>query len=300
MWFDKSMVRLAWTLPPGNSENNTTRAQDIDNLKVSGVKGVQMPIGIIDNGVLSLLDELDVSDNMIRIPASMYDSPAAVDKSTPRIKSLAQTGLFKWLGFGIEPDEGKSALFGSPDWGEKVAEKIRDGIYNGLASWQHLGLKILSPALTYRGHYRDWNSTAEPGGGLAPGWFRWHEILRDAANACWANQHHIYSADGSMYDVDERLRTSLWLAQSVSNQPIYIAEINADRGTDVEQMAFIIRFMNYLLPANSDPRRPFGRAGERVVGVTPFCANGNAVGWPEIHRITDIRAYEQLGAWMRS
>lgn len=300
MWFDKSMVKIAWSLPPGHPENNTSRAQDIDNLVVSGVRGVQMPIASIDNGVLALLDSLDVSENVIRIPASMYDTPAAVVRSTPRIRTLAQTGLWKWLCFGIEPDEGKSALFGSPDWGERTAEKIRDGIYNGLSAWGGFGLKMLSPSLTYRGHYRDWNSAGEPGGGLAPGWFRWHEILRDAANACWANQQHMYSADGTMYDVDERLRTALWLAQSVSNKPIYIAEINADRGTDIDQMAFLIRFMTYLLPSNSDPRRPFGRSGERVVGVAPFVANGNAVGWPEIHRITDIRAYEALGAWIRA
>ncbi len=158
-----------------------------------------------------------------------------------------------------------------------------------IGAFKPLGMKIGSPALTYKGMYRDWRE------GLIPGWFRWWEICRVAFNACDFNCVHIYSTDGTAYDVLERMRAGLWLLQSLANKPVWLDEIGCDRGTDAVQMGTLLRF--YTLLTTVDPNGPWGqwaRSGERVLGATVWCLNGDGKGWPAEQMIMELAQYVEL------
>ena len=307
-WFDRTMVRISWSLKPADRDphKNTTRQQDIDNLKAAQVRGVQMPLGValapdgsLDVDVLGILQSCHCNDSVVRLPVSSYDTPQARSATRPLLQMLKATGLFTACCLGIEVDEGLNPIYGSPTWMEARARVVAEGVKGAVSEWSGIFDKIYSPALQHRGHYHNWDSANWPsGGGLIPGQFRWWEIMRDAANMCYASCQHFYSPDGTRYDWENRVETDVWLGQNLANKPIYIGEINMDRDNGIEQMTYIVRFLTYLLEWNSNPSVPFGRAGERVIGVTPFVFNGNAQGWPAAHRITDIEACKILGRFV--
>lgn len=292
------LVSLFWTLPPGAASSLTTAQQDFDNLRASRVKRVQL---IADFAYPDLLRRLrgdyGIRGVSMRLHAHQYDNRASRVSWQGRIAQLRSEGLDTVV-LGVEVDEGFDMRFGRGSWGEYRAAQLRDEINALLDEWAELiraGLRIVAPAFMYRGHYRDWRE------GLQPGWFRWWEILRPALNRCTANAVHVYGADGTLYDTRERVKTGLWLAQSLANVPVWLGEVNCDRGTDQEQMLFLVRLLSllYWTDASHPDRGPWAGSGERVVGFVPFAANGNGIGWGSpSHLIADRAAYELLGRFL--
>jgi hypothetical protein len=195
-------------------------------------------------------------------------------------------------------DDAYDAKFGSPNWGEDEAKRLNDQILSLYEEWEPLiknGLRIVSPALMYRGHYRDWRE------GLQPGLARWWEIMRPAHNKAWSNAVHLYGDDGTQYDTMERVRVGLWVHQMFANRPVWLGEVNCNKGTDAQQMLFLVRLLSLLYW--QDPRHgawgPWTGSGERVWGFVPFACNGDTRGWGSPnHLISDKIAYELLGRFM--
>lgn len=292
------LVSLFWTLPPGAPGGLTTAQQDFDNLRASGVKRVQLVGPFATRDLLRRLrNDYGIRGVSIRLHDYDYDS------STARARWRDQVGMLRGEGLdtvvlGAEVDDRFDAKFTSPNWGEKRAEQIRDATHALLDEWEPLidgGLRVVAPALMYKGHYRDWRE------GLQPGQFRWWEIMRPAINRCHAQACHLYGADGTWYDTKERVRTGLWLAESLANRPVWLGEVNCDRGSDVEQMLFIVRLLSLLYwtdPTHPD-FGPWAGSGERLQQVVPFAANGDTKGWGSPnHLIAEKAAYELLGRFM--
>jgi hypothetical protein len=291
------LVSLIWTLPPGAPGGLTTAQQDFANLRASGVKRIEIVAPFGTPGLLKKLrEEYGIVHVAVRLNVGDWDN------STNRWKwhTYFQQNLpfIDTCVLGAEVDSQYDARFTSPNWGEKRAEQVRDAIFALLKEWDDLikaGLRVVSPAVMYRGHFRDWRE------GLQPGTTRWYEILRNAANACHSNAAHVYGADGTAYDTYERVRVGMWLAEDNANKDVWLGEVNCDRGTDIEQMTFLVRLLSLLYwtdPVSKDhpERGPWAGSGERLVQFVPFAANGDTKNWGSPnHLIKDIEAYRLLG-----
>lgn len=292
------LISAMWTLPPGAPGGKTTLQQDFDNLRASKVKRLEIVAPFCTAELMRVVrNETQVRHFSTRLHDYDYDNPAARSRWHVTLATLLAEGLDTVV-LGAEVDSAFDATFASKDWGTWRAVQIRDSMYDLLDEWQDLvgrGLRIVSPAIMYRGHYRDGRE------GLQPGMYRWREIMRPAANEFWANAVHVYGADPTWYDTQERVRVGLWDALSNANKPAWLGEVNIDRGSDVEQMTWLCRLLTLLYW--TDPRHPdYGKwvnFGDRLVQVAPFAANGNTEGWGSPnHLITDLEAYKVLGRFM--
>ena len=238
--------------------------------------------------------DTQVRNFALRLHDYDYDNRAARDRWLSRIVSLKGEGVDTVV-LGVEVNDRFDMTFPSRDWGEWRAREIRDALYALNSEWAGAGVRICSPALKYVGHFRDWRE------GLQPGMFRWREILRDAANKFPCSTEHVYGADGTWYDTKERFRVGLWLAQSLANRPVWLGEVNCDRGNDQEQMLFLVRLLSllYWTDTTHPDRGPWAGSGERLVQFVPFAWNGDTRGWGSPnHLIADIEAYRLLGRFM--
>jgi hypothetical protein len=245
-------------------------------------------------GEINRLRELGVRHFVLRALDGEFNTLEQRRRLAARVADLMPLGVGMVVA-GCEPENIFSMKWGATSWGHWEAWNHRERLFwllDELRPLRQRGLRVVSAGWTYRGHYRDWRE------GVQPGEQQWLEITRVAYNECDLNGFHWYGADGTPYDIHERMRVGLWQEQGRRHRALFIDELGVDRGTPVERMGAYIRIAELLERTNLD--EPWGGSGERVEGLVPFVSNGVPNGhWDEGKLLREPRCYELLGRFMR-
>ena len=282
MSFARTSLGLFWTLPPDDL--------DWQNLSSSSVKRMQLVASVADQVMLRRLRDSGVTGVALRMNEGDYSSASLRLMWRDRIAPLVPLGVDTVI-VGVEPDHAYDMRFGSPTWGQAAAAVHRDNLAAMLQLLRPLHVRVVSPGWTSRTRDMNWVE------GVFPGEQSWLEITREAYNACDLNGFHWYSYDGTPYDVNERMRRTLWLEQGRRHKPLYIDEVGVDRGTPVQRVTVYLHLATLLLNTGSPPT-PFEFSGARVEALVPFVSNGNGRGWDPAYLIRDPAAYALIGRFM--
>lgn len=278
MGFTKDKFALFFSLP-------MTEA-DYANLDASGVKLVMLPMSLANNfpDMLWKLAQRNVKV-VIRVEEQDYYNDNAPTRILITLNKLSTLIPIVAVICGVEPENGINFEYGSPEWAGSVWEHKRrfDAVCTTL---QNNGYRVVSPGWTSRAISED----DKP----QPGSTTWDEILRSSYNAAFGNGGHIYEYgfDGPVDMI--RFKTTLREIQRVRHKPIWLDEVGVSGGDALYRMRAYIEIADMLLTH---------RLGNRVEMLCPFISGGdpgNPPVWPAGFLMKDIRAYQLLGAWMRS
>ncbi len=271
-------------------------ALDRANLEASGVKRVQMFLGVAANSI----EQLDyLASKGVRVSlrieepnrgqeAASYYNPNTYGDILNRIRAVkAHVGIEAVI-IGNEPEHDYDLTW-SGAWGNNPDQWFRApggkaqahaGAVAQLGSAvKALGVGVVSPGWSHK--------RITPRDAPQPGRASWRELALPAYNACDANGAHIYAHDWSSEEDDNRYLWTLGEEVARCHRSVWINETNVHKGEDVWQMESIIK-MWQLIGA-----QPWGG---RVVSFCPFVANGTGVGYDPIYIIRDPAAYRVLGA----
>ena len=271
---------------------------DWQNLRTSGVTRMQLDWRIASDELLRQLQDAGVREVAVRLWATDYDRESARRSTRDLVASKQRLGV-KYVILGREPENGFDMRYGSRSWGGPEAFSEANNAHAMYTLLFPLGVKVVSAAFTYRAHYRDWNSAASPQGGLQPGVYVWTEETRMLCDEVDYNGFHWGGADGTAYDIGERMRVSLWEAQARHHKPLFIDEVAIDRGDPVFRMTTYLHLATLLM--ESDRTKPFGGSGERVEWLCPFISAGdpgNPPQWPPDQILRDPRCYALVREYM--
>src|SRR5262245_16699679 len=189
MAFTRSDFTLHFSLPLDQVDWQNLRLSRVSAVMLAGIAATQEVVQRLRNEGI----------NHITVRLSNDDVWSA-DKRKAWADELARLRV-EAVVLGTEPDNAYDLRYGHP-WGEASAFARVTDIHQA-----HLEIKekaphiqTVSPALTYRGHYRDWRE------GVQPGRYTWLEILRLSLDECDLCGLHLYGADGTTFDMSERMR----------------------------------------------------------------------------------------------
>lgn len=280
--FTRDKVGLLYSLP--------LDAQDKDNLRRSRCTLVELTWNVATESTVDYLAQSGVRTICARLGEYDYYTHEARRAVADRIPALRAKGLTH-IQVGVEPEHGVDMRYASRNWQHERAYLHGNATHEMSIALFALGVHVISAGWTARGWYRNWDE------GVQPGLYAWTEETRLAYDECDYNGMHLYMADGTQYDIEERARIALWEEQARRHKPLWIDEVGVtpSRGTERDKMALYLRLATYLL--RTERTTPLGGAGERVEAFIPFISNGDGVGWDIRYLIRDPWCYDLLSAF---
>ena len=261
-------------------------AQDWDNLSLSSVKRVMLPLAIARQEDLARLKGMNIKV-LLRVGEQDYYRNDAPGKVRQQVQSFMGICQVEGVIIGCEPEGVVANLgYGAPDWGQQLAfEHARrmDAVRQALCGLPQQ-IALIAPGWTARTITED----SLP----APGTLTWRDICRDAYWKCDGIGAHVYEYGWTQVDV-LRLKFTLQKLEELFHLNLYIDEVGVP-GDDLTQMNAYIDIANLLMKS---------RLGDRVRMLCPFVSNGdpgNPPAWDPRFLIKDPQAYRVLGAWLRS
>jgi hypothetical protein len=301
VWFERWMFAFHWSTLPA--------PVDWDNIRTGEFQCAMLDWSIASVSLCRDLKNAGIVAIAVRLWPEDYSTETARNLTINRLVKLQDEGVC-FLVIGREPENAYGLTY-NDDWHGGEAFVVRDAILEMnrralVLHSQQRPLWTVSPGLTYRGHYTNWDARDNRGAGLQPGEYTWLEILRPALDECSYNGFHSGGSDGTEYDITERMKDTIHEAQERYHRNLFIDEIVISRGTPVQRMTTYLRVATKLLERRATnvagSEIPLGGAGERVRWLCPFISlgePGEPPAWPRSQLLRDPDCYPLVRAFMR-
>lgn len=257
--------------------------QDVDNLITSGVERVLLGYALASTkpDVLARLVGLN-KRICIRLEESQ-ETPASIAHTLSDIRHIIPVDAVL---LPTEPDAGCDMRYGAPSWGQQIAYASLPRVVALIDAIQGLGLKAVSPAMTWPPDVISEDGTPQPGR------VTWREIVGptyDRADGVASHCGYVLGWDSNPVN---RWRFKMGLKRALEewHQELWIDECTFPTDNDVLQMQSALDMADIIMSQ---------RGGERVRMICPFTSGGSPGGaWDARFLLKDPAAYLLLRNWL--